>query len=97
MRLNPSLHGSYLREIVEQGGAPSIQILVVKAESLGGHGYLEESVAKRSYNSLTRIMTEKLGNHGTQELEIDPRKEALLNVQSSIRKGQIALAHAHLE
>ena len=83
---------------MEQGGAPSIQNLVIKAEGLGGHGYLEESVAKRSYNSLARTISEQLGNNdGThQELAIEPRKEALLNLQASIRKGQIALAHTHL-
>ena len=62
LRLNPALHDAYLREIVEQGGAPSVQTLVMKAVSLGGHGYLEESTAKRVYNSFAALLNDKIGS-----------------------------------
>ena len=55
INLSPAMYDTYLREIIETGGAPSIQELSAKADGLGGHGYNEESVAMSAFNSLTSL------------------------------------------
>ena len=82
LQLNSALHDIYLREIVEQGGAPSVQELSIKAEILGGQGYLEESLTKRTINYVTEVVSVKLGDPDLStkdSLIIDPRREAVLN------------------
>ncbi len=34
LKLNPAMHSLYLREIVENGGAPSIEELIMKVEEI---------------------------------------------------------------
>ena len=72
----------------------------MKAVSLGGHGYLEESTAKRVYNSFATLLNDKIGSdspHQAKTLTIDPKKEALAFTQAALRKGQMAQAHHQLE
>jgi len=59
-----------------------VQELSIKAEILGGQGYLEESLTKRTINYVTEVVSVKLGDPDLStkdSLIIDPRREAVLN------------------
>ena len=59
-----------------------MQELSIKAEILGGQGYLEESLTKRTINYVTEVVSVKLGDPDLStkdSLIIDPRREAVLN------------------
>ena len=53
VKVNPLMHEVFLREIVESGGAPSVQELIDKADELGGLFASEQSFAISAYNKLT--------------------------------------------
>ena len=55
LKLSPDMSDAYLREIVESGGAPSIHEIQMVANSLGGFGYEEESLAKRGVNYMASL------------------------------------------
>ena len=92
LQLSEAMHDSYLREIVETGGAPSLQELATKAEALGGHGNSEESMVKKAVNSMMELFNDKVEeqNRVEKRLEMEPRREAMMNVKSHISKGQLA-------
>jgi hypothetical protein len=54
------MHGAYMREIIENGGAPSVQELSMKAEALGGHFYLEEKLIKKTFNAVSNFIGHKI-------------------------------------
>ena len=98
IKLSQEMHEAYLREIIENGGAPSVHELSLKAEALGGHFYLQERLIKRAFNSISNFIDQKMdAEHKPQEkLKIDPRKQLVVETQSCIRKGQLAEAHSQI-
>ena len=50
LELDPTMHAQYLRDIVESGGAPSLQELTAQVEALGGVGLVEEGLVKSLLN-----------------------------------------------
>ena len=56
------MHHAYLREIIETGGAPSIEELAMRADNLGGYGYHEESAVKKAFNAVSSLVSDKVGD-----------------------------------
>lgn len=79
--LNKEMYEMYLREILEKGGAPSIQELSQKADQLGGYGYQEEGLAKHTFNLWIDLFNSIVGDEykTNTKLEMNPMKESLVN------------------
>ena len=86
-----------MREIVESGGAPSVQELMDKIDQLGAKGHKDVYLATQACNNFFSFINDKLGGDQKQEIEIEPKNIAIASAQSAIRQGNLAEVHAHLE
>ena len=55
------MYDSYMREIIEHGGAPSVEEIKQKVDSLGVYAIYEESLLVNATNSFTKLVNDKLG------------------------------------
>ena len=97
VELKKAMYDSYMREIIEHGGAPSMDEIKQKVDSLGVYAVYEESLLVNATNSLTKLVYDKFGQAQTPgDFKIDPRREAILAVQVATQKGQLDEIHASL-
>ena len=83
INLSSEMHEAYLREIVETGGAPSLQELSNRAEALGGLGLNEESVVKNSLNGLLNYIDSVVPlaeQRDLRKLTVDPKKVSVSQI-----------------